>query len=548
MLHFTLPRTYLYTFEHLTFLAEPILGKNDKICSEETLNLCSNELFSISTSLAIYLNNIKERIDEYNEEWETYKKYTNPYEFIHTNIPSKKKNISKYKPLSRSYYKMVELLTFLSEEYQEVRDSSEQSVDENEFCGNEVEAKDPFTVAGEKKLNINLSTKSAVNWCSSTLRPDESLNFSTLHFSPQVTKNGYSSTLRTNKFLNFSKLHSEKFIFGYGDASTKNVNYPIKTFHLAEGPGGFIEAILKMRNNPFDKYIGMTLIDQNDLNVPSWKKSGNFMREHCNNVFIETGADKTGNILSLQNFVYCKEKYKSSMDFITADGGFDFSNDFKNQENSIISLLFAQIAYALCMQKQNGTFILKIFDCFMLHTIDLLYLLSSFYKTVYICKPQTSRYANSEKYVVCVGFIHGSCVNFYPYLYNCFKNLMLSFSFISTSFSKNSFSPTLCLDDIPSQATENGSSYTLLSEESFKYINKNIKISRFLNIPITNLFITKLEEYNSSFGQQQIENIHNTLNLIETKYKNEKMNNLLKVNIQKSIQWCIKHKIPYNVY
>ena len=41
------------------------------------------------------------------------KKYTNPYEFIHTIIPSCKNSISKYKPLSRSFYKMIEMSNML---------------------------------------------------------------------------------------------------------------------------------------------------------------------------------------------------------------------------------------------------------------------------------------------------------------------------------------------------------------------------------------------------------------------------------------------------
>ena len=97
------------------------------------------------------------------------------------------------------------------------------------------------------------------------------------------------------------------------------------------------------------------------------------------NVIIESSADKTGNILSLNNFIYCKDKYKSSMDLITADGGFDFSMDFNKQEEHITKLLFGQVCYALCMQKPGGSFILKIFDCFMEHTIDILYILSAFY-------------------------------------------------------------------------------------------------------------------------------------------------------------------------
>ena len=200
---------------------------------------------------------------------------------------------------------------------------------------------------------------------------------------------------------------------------------PIRTFHLAEGPGGFIEAIANLRKCHQDIYYGMTILDdKNDPNIPAWKKTEAFLRNN-RNVVIETGADKTGNILSLENFVYCKEKYGSSMELITADGGFDFSLDFNKQEINIANLLFAQIVFALVMQKRGGAFILKIFDCFMQHTVDLLYILSSFYEKVYIMKPQTSRYANSEKYVVCTGFILPSCHHFFPFLYRAFEKMMM---------------------------------------------------------------------------------------------------------------------------
>ncbi|MDA9072633.1 hypothetical protein N9K75_02025, partial [bacterium] len=53
-------------------------------------------------------------------------------------------------------------------------------------------------------------------------------------------------------------------------------------------------------------------------------------------------------------------------------------------------------------------------------------------------------------------------------------------------------------------------------------------------------------EYNAIFGQQQIENINTTLNLISCKNKNEKIETLKKNNIQKSTQWCEKNNIVHN--
>jgi 23S rRNA U2552 (ribose-2'-O)-methylase RlmE/FtsJ len=284
------------------------------------------------------------------------------------------------------------------------------------------------------------------------------------------------------------------------DKSTYSIPIrPIQTFHLAEGPGGFIEAIAYLRKCSEDKYIGMTLLSDDDYNIPSWKKSAQFLKENPN-VQIESGIDKTGNILSLDNFKYCSQKYKSSMDIITGDGGFDFSVDFNHQESNISKLLFAQIAYALAMQKHKGSFILKIFDSFMQHTIDLIAILSSFYDQIYITKPQTSRSANSEKYIVCLNFIHESNDSFLPQLYTAFE----------------------------------------------KMANSSNGPDRYLNHNIPSFFITKLEEYNSIFGQMQIDNIHSTLALIDNRFKSDKIESLLKINIQKCIQWCIKYDIQYN--
>ena len=76
--------------------------------------------------------------------------------------------------------------------------------------------------------------------------------------------------------------------------------------------------------------------------------------------------------------------------------------------------------------------------------------------------------------------------------------------------------------------------------------NKQSNLFRILNLQLTLLFTTKTEEYNAIFGQQQIENIHYTLNLIDAKNKQEKINSLIKMNIKKSTDWCIKYGVLHN--
>ena len=356
-----------------------ILGNNEEI---------------ISKSLFNYLNCMKQQIDTYEQSWDIYKKYTNPYEYIHTLIPNLKQSVSKIKPISRSFYKLIEI---------------------------------------------------------------------------------------------YSMLHLDK-----------DFSNSINSFHLAEGPGGFIEAMTHLREQfKNDKYYGMTLINENCNIIPGWKKNLNFLNKY-DNIFLEYGIDKKGDLFNLDNLWYCYNKYKGSIDFITGDGGFDFSVDFNKQEINANKLIFCQMCFALAMQKKNGSFILKIFDVFTNATIDILYILSQLYKKIYIVKPNTSRYANSERYIICKYFKND---NILP--------ILTKLTYI------------------------------------YPFINANISIKRFLQIDIPYIFINKLEDINAIIGQQQLENILATFYLIENS-KEEKIDSIKKNNIQKCIQWCIKHKIPYN--
>ena len=271
---------------------------------------------------------------------------------------------------------------------------------------------------------------------------------------------------------------------------------PINTFHLAEGPGGFIEAISYLRNNKKDNYIGMTLIN-NNINTPGWYSAKKFL-ENNKNVHIEYGADKTGNLYNSKNFEYCYKKYKNKMNLITADGGFDFSINFKNQEINAYRLILTQVFYALIMQKKNGIFILKIYDSFIKSTIDIIYFLSCFYKNIQILKPNTSRTANSEKYIICIDF--NDNIDFY----SIFLQLLKEFE--TVDFNK-------------------------------KYIEQ------FLNIDYNLYFKNKINKINTFFSNTQIINIINTLDYINN---NKNINYIKKNNIKKSILWFKTFDIPYN--
>jgi 23S rRNA U2552 (ribose-2'-O)-methylase RlmE/FtsJ len=334
-----------------------IIYKNNK--SQANIVSDANDII-ICYSLYNYLHLLKQTIDEYYEYWDILKKITNPYEYIHTIVPNHKCSLCKHKPLSRSFFKMIEII-------------------------------DTFSFLNEP----------------------------------------------TN----------------------------IQSFHLAEGPGGFIEAFNYKRNNKQDTYYGMTLISDN-INIPSWKKATQLLSNN-KNIKIEYGASKTGDLFLKENLIYCYKKYSRTMDYITADGGFDFSLDFNNQEDMSFKLILSQVFFALVMQKQGGNFILKIFDVFKIKTIEVIYLLCNLYENVFIFKPNTSRCANSEKYIICRNYKNNN-------------------------------------KKIISNIIEN---FDLL-------INKVDTIYSLFNIELNQLFITKLQEINSIYGQQQLENIKNTINLI----------------------------------
>lgn len=345
----------------------------------------------LNVTLRQYIHNVKTQIDKDVKRWEKNKKFSNPYEFINTNIDTMNPCICSHKPISRSFFKMIEILN--------------------------------------------------------------------------------------------------SGIFSF---HTQN----IKSFHLAEGPGGFIEALLMFRKNKKDIYYGITLMDKNN-DVPKWTKSEKFLRQN-KNVNILYGSDNTGNLYHRENLIHIKNKFNNSIDFITGDGGFDYSVDFNKQEENSINLIFSEICFAIMAQKKGGHFVLKIFDSFHSCTVKMLYFLNYLYEEVYIMKPSSSRIANSEKYVICKTFksVHN-------------------------------------LNDIQN---------TIISQ--YNKIKTN-KLTSILSCVIPNAFIEKIIEINAIFGQQQIENIQFTLNNNYDEKEN-KIEQTKASNINKCIKWCKKYNMPIN--
>ena len=299
----------------------------------------------------------------------------------------------------------------------------------------------------------------------------------------------------------------------------------IRSFHLAEGPGGFIEALCYIRSNPNDVYYGMTLVDETANSAcPGWKKSRLFLDRNPS-VKLEYGKDGTGNLLSLDNYLHCCEKYRHSMDFITADGGFDFSSDFNHQEVLAQTLVVSEVLYAVSLQKPGGTFVLKIFDLFTRVTVDVVHLLAALYTDVIIFKPNTSRVANSEKYIVCKGF------KVQPQ--SAGAQMVEAFSAFFRELDRQTKDQRQgrdeCAESVDCVVPGPVSIGAILRSTSLHKLH----------------LIHRIEEVNAILGQHQIENIINTVALIHGKSA-DRVESYKKNHIQKCIEWCERYNIPYN--
>jgi 23S rRNA U2552 (ribose-2'-O)-methylase RlmE/FtsJ len=256
------------------------------------------------------LNVLREQIREYEEgndgQWEYYKKIVNPYELVYTQrkYTSFPESVCILHPLSRSYFKMIEMLT--------VSD---------------------FFKAMERETRL-------------------------------------------------------------------------RTAHVCEGPGGFIEAILEeatKRTKPVTQMTAMTL-RPNQPNVPGWKRAATFLRK-SRQVRVTYGADNTGDITKIPN----QDEFIGSVGdqkvhIFTSDGGFDFSTDYLSQERFVFPLLLSSTRLAFEVLADGGFFVMKFFDIYHKGTQDLIYYLSCFFQSWTLYKPATSRPCNPEQYFIGRGF------------------------------------------------------------------------------------------------------------------------------------------------
>ncbi len=272
--------------------------------------------------------------------------------------------------------------------------------------------------------------------------------------------------------------------------------------HLAEGPGGFMEATYNYRSkilstqNLGDIFYGITLKPTNDY-VPDWNKIKKVFN-NSPNINIEYG--NLYNIDDVNNYLKIFKKKKAH--FATADGGFDYSTDFNRQEVNSCKIIYSETVIALNVLRKGGSFVCKVFDLFSYSMVQIMYLLYSVFEKVIIYKPETSRPANSEKYIV--------CINFHDNISQENKNKLI----------------------------ENIKVWNDITNEENTAMFENIKIDAD--------FLHKLSEHNLKYIEYQMHYLKNTIKLSETKMEKNEYNKLINNQVSCAINWCKKYGVKIN--
>ena len=232
------------------------------------------------------------------------------------------------------------------------------------------------------------------------------------------TKKYFSMTKDDPNILSRAFYKMWEIIYYFDLASKEDLTYAA----LAEGPGSFLQAVLKFREKfgydlKKDKYFGVTIHPEDGKNIEMGKQFMSYYNKsypellNIHKTFPKEKASKlksrsNGDITEVKTISLFKKevaKSKKYADLVTADGGFDWQNE-NYQEQEAYQLILGEIIGALRVQNKDGSFVLKLFETFTVSSIKMIYIVSTFYEEVYICKPMFSRESNSEKYLVCKKF------------------------------------------------------------------------------------------------------------------------------------------------
>lgn len=204
--------------------------------------------------------------------------------------------------------------------------------------------------------------------------------------------------------------------------------------------------------------------------------------------------------------IYYNEINEDNMKYIENNKfNFLFVDVYSTNFTKYVSNLIQCLMLIYKNQEYYGTCVIKLNHVFHKPVVDFLYILSSLYEKVYIFKPNTSNITTFDKYIVCKNFKKNESSHL-QYKCNYYRLLV----FLKKLENKNVYS--------------------------------------ILDFDIPNYFLVKIDDMNIIIGQQQLESLDIIINILKNKNKEDKIETITKSNIQKSVAWCEKYKIPCNKF
>ncbi|XP_037035542.1 cap-specific mRNA (nucleoside-2'-O-)-methyltransferase 1-like [Bradysia coprophila] len=270
-----------------------------------------------------------------------------------------------------------------------------------------------WTIFGERKIGFDETTKFADKEIVQKL------------YSAYLEYELFSESERRTKKQRVNPLEEVKKAFLLNRAAVKFAN---------------IDSLLGyMFSNPVDK-LGRSIIEPNELMyfVDIWGGPGGFadyllwrrdwqtkgfgipMKNgfYGTNRFtvggerftIFKGAKRDGDITNEENITsivrYVKQHISLGVHIAVADGAYDVENQKYGKETIFKRMYLSEAILALSLLRQNGHFIMKLFDVLMPFTVGLIYLLHKCFAQVILLKPKSSRPSSAERYLICKWKFH----------------------------------------------------------------------------------------------------------------------------------------------
>ena len=185
---------------------------------------------------------------------------------------------------------------------------------------------------------------------------------------------------------------------------------------MCEAPGSFIYGIYTNYMNFskiidsegfIEKYnqrkeINKCIFDTFSINKKGFPEYNNLIYK---NKYINILSYKESDITDKETLDYFSRNLHK-YDIITCDGGIDDAGNYDKKEELHKNLINSQIILGVKLQKMSGNLICKFYDITQDYTIENIIFLYKNYRKVFIYKPITSRITNSEKYIICIDYLH----------------------------------------------------------------------------------------------------------------------------------------------